>query len=403
MYEVEDSLLGERIALKTVLSNIADDERAVARLKYEVQTARRVTNGNVCRIFDVGIHEFEGAESTPPESVAFITMELLVGETLAARLARTGRLSLRESLPLLEQVATGLDAAHEVGVIHRDLKSDNIMLVSAGTGRLRAVIMDFGLARSAIATRPVQVSYGSRAMLGTVGYMAPEQVEGKAVTAAADIYAFGIVTYEMLTGTLPFQGTTALATAVKRLRTAPPPLSKTVADIEPRCETVVARCLAIEPSERFLTARDVVGALAGVSSSTAPAANGRAGTVGKWSVAVSAVAAIVASMVWQKGDSPRTPDRSPASAPPAEAPAPRHSNAPPEESNTVKIPPPVVEAAPARARSRNNSKRSKTKVARSSSSPDAPPTRATETKQHEKGLPADQEADDAIIDPFQAR
>src|SRR5262249_45005117 len=171
----------------------------------ETQVARKGTPPNVCRLFDVGIDRRSGRE------VAFLTMELLDGETLSARLRRAGRMTTAEAMPIAEQIAAGLTAAHEAGIIHRDLKCANILLVGS-----RAVVMDFGLAR-VIAEGSDQVT--GDGVVGSPAYMAPEQVEGgRPLTAAADIYAFGVVLFEMVTGRLPFVGETPLATAVMRIR-----------------------------------------------------------------------------------------------------------------------------------------------------------------------------------------
>src|SRR6266568_4098545 len=188
VYEAEDLLLKERLALKTLRGPVADDEATVARFKREIQLARKVTHPNVCRLFDVGIDRRAGGE------VAFLTMELLDGETLAARLKRAGPMSTAEALPIVEQVAAALAAAHEAGIIHRDLKCANVILVGS-----RAVVTDFGLAR-VVAEGADQVT-GDGGIVGSPAYMAPEQVEGgRRLTAAVDIYAFGVVLFEMVTG-----------------------------------------------------------------------------------------------------------------------------------------------------------------------------------------------------------
>jgi len=164
-----------------------------------------VTHPNVCRIFDLVRH----APASPTESgpdVLCLTMELLAGETLLDRLGRRGAMSTAEALPVVEQVASALAAAHRVGVIHRDLKSANVMLVPAGVdGEVRAVVTDFGLARGSAGPSSGGLT-GTAKIIGTAAYMAPEQVEGKAVTGAADIYALGIVIYEMLCARSPYRG-----------------------------------------------------------------------------------------------------------------------------------------------------------------------------------------------------
>ncbi len=265
VFEAEDLELHEEVAIKTVRAEIAADPRSLERFKTEVHLARKVTHPSACRIFDVFHHRGRSEGQDGPD-VTFLTMELLRGETLAERLARTGRMPPGEALPLVEQMAGALEAAHRAGVIHRDFKSANVMLVPRGPGsdEIRAVVMDFGLARHApnmegSAVTATMTGFG----VGTPDYMAPEQIEGGAVTAATDIYALGLVMYEMLTGRRPFEGETPVAAMVKRLNTAPRSPCVHVNDLGPVWESVVLRCLAREPERRFASAGDVVKALRG--------------------------------------------------------------------------------------------------------------------------------------------
>jgi len=258
VYEVDDLELRERVALKTVRTEAAGDTLAVERFRREILLARKVTHPNVCRIFDVSHHHPEG-DGSP--GVIFLTMELLVGETLAERLRRAGPLHADEALPIARQVADALYAAHQAGVVHRDLKPGNVMLV-AGRGSLRAVVTDFGLARLESGSEDHQgLALTAAGVVGTPAYLAPEQVEGKEITPAVDIYAFGIVLYEMLTGTVPFIGDTALSTAVKRLQQAAPSPRQHVPGLDRRWEAVILRCLAREPAARFPTAPAAIDAI----------------------------------------------------------------------------------------------------------------------------------------------
>jgi tetratricopeptide (TPR) repeat protein/tRNA A-37 threonylcarbamoyl transferase component Bud32/TolB-like protein len=257
VYEVDDLELNERVALKTVRPEVAGDTMTVERFKREIQLARKVTHPNVCRLFDVSHHRPEDGSA----GVIFLTMELLLGETLAERLRRTGMLSTEEALPIARQVAEALYAAHQVGVVHRDLKPGNILLVE-GRGALRAVVTDFGLARLESGREDQQgLALTSAGVVGTPAYLAPEQVEGKEITPAVDIYAFGIVLFEMLTGTVPFLGENALSTAVKRLQQAPPSPRVHLPGLDARWESAILRCLAREPAARFPTAPAAVEAL----------------------------------------------------------------------------------------------------------------------------------------------
>ncbi len=248
VYEAEDLLLRERLALKTIRRDAAHDDRMLERFKREIQLARKVTHPNVCRIFDVGFHR----------DTAFLTMELLAGETLDRRLRRTGRMTTAEAEPIVAQLAAGLAAAHRAGVIHRDFKSANVMLVEDAAGT-RAVITDFGLARPT--TAPAADVTGNGGIVGSPSYMAPEQVEGGTVTHAADLYALGVVMYEMVTGRLPFGGDSPLAIAVARLKSDPTPPRQLAPDLDPTWERVILRCLAVKPASRWTSAFDLVRAL----------------------------------------------------------------------------------------------------------------------------------------------
>jgi tetratricopeptide (TPR) repeat protein/tRNA A-37 threonylcarbamoyl transferase component Bud32 len=257
VYEVEDLELRERVALKTVRPEAARDSVAVERFKREIQLARRVTHPNVCRIFDVSHHREGGG-------AIFLTMELLPGETLAQRLHRAGPMTPEEALPIARQITEALHAAHQAGVIHRDLKPGNIVLAD-NRGAPRAVVTDFGLARldaEGPAGQALTLT-AAAAVVGTPAYLAPEQVEGSEITPAVDVYALGVVLYEMLTGKVPFLGDNALSTAVKRLREAPVPPRVHSPGLDPRWDAAILRCLEREPKDRFANVLDVFQTLSG--------------------------------------------------------------------------------------------------------------------------------------------
>lgn len=270
LYEAEDLELHERVALKTILSKVAENERSILLFKREVHLARQVTHPNVCRIFDVFRHRPQaaaGTEGQPPE-VVFLVMELLHGETLADRIQREGKIAAAEALPLVRQMAAGLSAAHRVGVVHRDFKSLNVMLVKSAPPDqgARVVITDFGLAQrsSGDDSSSLSMSLNDAGQIsGTPAYMAPEQVEGGPVTPATDVYALGVVIYEMVTGVRPFVGDTPLKIAVKRLQEPPRTPRAHVPDLDPRWEATILRCLARQPADRFPGAGDVMAALEG--------------------------------------------------------------------------------------------------------------------------------------------
>jgi tetratricopeptide (TPR) repeat protein/tRNA A-37 threonylcarbamoyl transferase component Bud32 len=260
VYEAEDLVLRDHVALKTIRADIAGDALTMERFLREVHLARKVTHPNVSRIFDV----FRDGEAQ------FLTMELLEGETLAQRIARTGPLTPQESLPLVAQMAGALSAAHEAGVVHRDFKSANVMLApdTARSGGIRAVVTDFGLARrhgpgSASALTLPGPRTETEAVVGTPDYMAPEQVEGGKITPAVDLYALGIVLYEMVTGDRPFTGESPITVAIKRLRELPQPPRARVPDLDPRWNSAILRCLERDPADRFASASDLARALGG--------------------------------------------------------------------------------------------------------------------------------------------
>ena len=261
VYEAEDQELRERVAIKTIRADILVQPNAMARFKREVYLARKVTHPNVCRIFDLFRHKPD--DGSVKEEIVFISMELLRGKTLAARMKVGARMSMSEALPLVGQMASALAAAHEVGIVHRDFKPGNVVLVAgSGTGGERAVVTDFGLALQSLASdEGVSVSTG-QGILGTPAYMAPEQLEGRPATNASDIYALGLVIYEMVTGGRAFAGESPLSSAFKRLSEPPRPPRDFAPDLSPACESVILRCLARDPTDRFTSARDVTTALA---------------------------------------------------------------------------------------------------------------------------------------------
>ncbi|HEX8793491.1 MAG TPA: serine/threonine-protein kinase [Polyangiaceae bacterium] len=255
VYEAEDLELRSIVALKCLSGGKGSTGEPLARLKREAALARRITHPNVCRVFDVGFH----IDPVSGDAAAFLTMELVVGETLKARLARRGPLSPREAMPLAREMCAGLSAAHAAGVIHRDFKSSNVILrPAADAATERAVITDFGLAR--LEDDESSVTREGR-WVGTPSTIAPEQLLGDPPTPATDVYALGIVLFEMLTGTLPFVGDTPLATANMRLLRRAPAVRERRPDVPRSWSTVVARCLERRPGRRFATPERVLHAL----------------------------------------------------------------------------------------------------------------------------------------------
>lgn len=255
VYEALDSELGSHVAVKTILPALASDPGVVERFRREVLLARRVTHTNVCRVF-----ELYSTETDSGEPLKFLTMEFLDGESLAQRLKRIGRVTAKEAFPILRQVAAALDAAHSQGVIHRDFKPSNVMLVPAGSAapgeptNMRAVVTDFGIAR-ALAPVPESDTTQTGAVLGTPQYMAPEQLVGGSTTAATDIYALGVVMHEMVTGQLP------LLSGAGHVAGGSRPASGMKPGLGPRWKATIRRCLERDPERRFKSVLDVLRAL----------------------------------------------------------------------------------------------------------------------------------------------
>jgi serine/threonine protein kinase/tetratricopeptide (TPR) repeat protein len=264
VYKVQDLELKERVALKTIRPEISSDPTILSRFRREVQLTRRITHPNVCRTFDIEHHTSAVGDGVEKDFI-FLTMELLEGETLAEFLRRRGRLTAAEALPLVVQMVEALTAAHSVGVVHRDFKPSNVVLVPSNTG-LRLVVTDFGLAHAVTPDGEMsaeQIANSSRGWMGTLAYMAPEQLERGEATTASDIYALGLVMYEMVTGHRPFEDPVPFAEAVKRIKQVAPSPKLLVPDLDAHWESVVSKCLAMESGARFESVRGVTETLKG--------------------------------------------------------------------------------------------------------------------------------------------
>ncbi|MFQ5349070.1 MAG: serine/threonine-protein kinase [Thermoanaerobaculia bacterium] len=243
VYRADDLKLGQPVALKFLPAQLAGDPERLALLVEEVRTARRVAHPNVCRVYDIG--EADGQH--------FLSMEYVDGEDLGALLVRIGRLPGDKAAQLGRQLCAGLAAAHELGIVHRDLKPANVMI----DGRGRARITDFGLARQTGAVE------GTEAGQGTPAYMAPEQLAGRKATVQSDLYALGLVLYELFTGRRPFEARSLAEALDERSSGLPSRPSSHVDHLDPAVERAVLRCLEPEPDERPGSALAVAAALPG--------------------------------------------------------------------------------------------------------------------------------------------
>jgi serine/threonine-protein kinase len=239
VYRAYDRSVDQVVALKVLHPNLAQDPRLLERFRQEVRLARLITHPAVCRL-----HDLEEADG-----LRFLTMELIDGETLAQRLTRDGRADAAEIVRIGRGIAAGLGAAHAVGVLHLDLKPGNVMLGRSG----RVVVMDFGVSR----LLGPAVDSDATAVAGTVAYMAPEQLAGQALDPRTDVYALGLVLYEMACGEVPLRGDSRGETALMRLGEEAPDPRLLRPDLPERLRRVIRRCLQRAPEQRFATVDDM--------------------------------------------------------------------------------------------------------------------------------------------------
>jgi predicted Ser/Thr protein kinase/cell division protein FtsN len=242
VYKVRDIETCETVAIKILKPGIAADPAMRENLRKEVCLARKVTHKNVCRI-----HEFTRSETT-----ACISMEYVDGESLLSKLQRRGALAVADAVDIGQQICAGLREAHAQGIVHRDLKPANIVIAQDRTVK----IMDFGVARRVHGTDQT-----TGTLAGTPAYMSPEQLEMRPVTASTDIYALGLVLYEMVTGTTAFSGENAIALALQQIRAVPKRPSEIVPTISTKLDAAILKCLEKDPTKRFASVDELSVAL----------------------------------------------------------------------------------------------------------------------------------------------
>jgi eukaryotic-like serine/threonine-protein kinase len=312
VYRARDTRLKREVAIKVLPQGFSLDAERLRRFEQEALATAALNHPNILAVFDIGTSQVGTNQGSP-----YVVSELLEGETLRERL-RGGSIALRKTLDYALQIAHGLAAAHEKGIIHRDLKPENLFLTKDG----RVKILDFGLAKltqpdSAAHTSLPTMTHATEAgvVLGTAGYMSPEQVRGVAVDARSDIFSFGAILYEMLSGKRAFHGETAADTMSAILREDPPELNETNRNVSPGLERMVQHCLEKNPEARFHSASDIafdLEHLTGISGSTAKLAAVAGGRPrGKMLVAVAGalgLALVMLGLGWwlgkEKGEAP---------------------------------------------------------------------------------------------------
>jgi eukaryotic-like serine/threonine-protein kinase len=252
VYLAHDVATQERYAIKILSPSLSRDQNSMARLRREAALGIRLAHPNICHIVRMGETE---------DGLVYVVMPFVEGEILSDRNFRVGRTTLEDTVRFVGEIAEGLHVAHQLGIIHRDLKPENIMVCRGADSAEYAVVMDFGLAKERKAGGELQKLTATGIILGTPEFMSPEQLRGKALDPRTDIYSLSLMTYEMLTGKLPFEGRNQQEMMIARLRSDPIPARDRRADLTEAVDAVLLKGMARAPEDRYQTAPEFAQAL----------------------------------------------------------------------------------------------------------------------------------------------
>ena len=267
VWEAVDTTLGRQVAVKVLKAEFSSDPEFIERFRAEARTVAQLNHPGIASVYDYGEVDLEDGPT------AYLVMEMITGEPLNNVLKRTGTLSLRHALEMLEQTGRALQVAHTAGLVHRDVKPGNIMITPTGQVKLT----DFGIAKVVDKARDSAPLTQTGMVMGTAQYIAPEQALGRDATAASDVYSLGVVGYESVSGRRPFTGDGALTVAMKHIKEPPPPLPS---NVPPYVRELIEIALQKEPSQRYRTGGAFADAVAAVKAGRRPPRPGHSPTIG---------------------------------------------------------------------------------------------------------------------------